>query len=88
MVAGAIELAHLDPEGHNRAVTIVAAAIALSGLAFRRRDPLVAAVIFSVPIVLQAFLDGYLTKNSTTPFVGLLFFLYSIGRYARAAAAA
>ena len=39
-------------------------------------------MIFAVPTVLQAFLDGFLTKNSTTPFVGLLFLLYSIGRYA------
>ncbi len=82
IAVAAVELAHLDPEGRNRGVTIVAAAIALSGLAFRRRDALVGAVIFAVPTVLQAFLDGYMTKNSTTPFVGLLFFLYSIGRYA------
>jgi signal transduction histidine kinase len=77
-----VEFAHLDPEGHNRGVTIAAAAVTLSSLAFRRRDALVAAVIFSIPAVLQAFLDGYMTKNSTTPFVGLLFLLYSIGRYA------
>jgi signal transduction histidine kinase len=77
-----VEFAHLDPEGHSRGVTVAAAVIALTSLAFRRRDALVAAVIFSVPAVLQAFLDGYMTKNSTTPFVGLLFLLYSIGRYA------
>jgi signal transduction histidine kinase len=79
-----VELAHLDPEGHSRPVTIVAGAIALSSLAFRRRDALLAAVIFITPAVVQAFLDGYLTKNSTTPFVGLLFLLYSLGRYADA----
>ena len=77
-----VEFAHLDPEGHSRAVTIPAAAIALSSLAFRRRDALLAAVLFAVPTALQAFLDGYMTENSTTPFVGLLFLLYSIGRYA------
>jgi signal transduction histidine kinase len=82
IVVAVVEFAHLDPEGRNRGVTIVAAAVALSSLAFRRRDALVAAVIFSIPTVLQAFLDGYMTKNSTTPFVALLFLLYSIGRYA------
>jgi signal transduction histidine kinase len=71
-VVAAIELYHLDSEGHNRPVTMVAGIICLSSLAFRRRNPLLAAVIFSVPTVLQAFFDGYLTKNSTTPFVGLI----------------
>jgi signal transduction histidine kinase len=82
VVVAAIELYHLDPEGHSRPVTIAAGIVAMSALAFRRRDVLLAAVIFSVPTVLQAFLDGYLTKNSTTPFVGVLFLLYSIGRFA------
>jgi signal transduction histidine kinase len=77
-----VEFAHLDPEGSDRGVTIAAAMIALSSLAFRRRNVLLAAVLFGVPTVLQSFLDGYLTENSTTPFVGLLFLLYSIGRYA------
>src|SRR6185436_12314035 len=79
-----VELVHLDPEGHSRAVTIPAAAIALSSLAFRRRDPLLAAVIFALPTLVQAPLNGYETANSTTPFVGLLFLLYSMGRYADA----
>jgi signal transduction histidine kinase len=81
-VVAAVELSNLDPEGRNRPVTIVAAVIAMGALAFRRRSPLLAASMFSAPAVAQAFLDGYLTKNSTTPFVGLLFLLYSIGRYA------
>jgi hypothetical protein len=82
VVAAAIELYYLDSEGHSRPVTIAAGVLCLSGLAFRRRDPVVAAVIFAVPMVLQAFLDGFLTKNSTTPFVGVLLLLWSIGRYA------
>jgi signal transduction histidine kinase len=82
IVAGAIELYNLDSEGHSRPVTLTAAVLCLSGIAFRRRNPLMAVVVFSVPTVLQAFLDGYLTKNSTTPFVAMLLLLYSIGRYA------
>ncbi len=82
IVVAVVEFAYLDPEGHNRGVTVAAAVVALSGLAFRRRDALVAAVIFAIPTALQAFLDGYMTTNSTTPFVALLFLLYSIGRHA------
>jgi signal transduction histidine kinase len=82
MVVAAIELYHLDSEGHNRPVTMVAGIVCLSSLAFRRRNTLLAAVIFSVPTVLQAFFDGFLTKNSTTPFVGMILLLYSVGRYA------
>jgi signal transduction histidine kinase len=82
VVVAVIELSHLDPEGRSRPVTIAAAVVAMAALAFRRRNAVLAAVIFAAPTVLQAFLDGYMTKNSTTPFVGLLFLLYSIGRYA------
>ena len=84
VVAGVIELALIDSEGHSRPVTIAAGVLCLSGLAFRRRDPVVAAVIFSVPMVLQAFLDGFLTKNTNAPFVAVLLLLWSIGRYADA----
>jgi signal transduction histidine kinase len=81
-IVAAIELYHLDPEGHDRPVTIVAGIVAMSGLAFRRRDAVLAAVIFGVPTILEGFFDGYLTENSTTPFVALLFLLYSVGRHA------
>jgi signal transduction histidine kinase len=82
VAAAIVEFAQLDPEGHNRGLTIAAGVIALSSLAFRRRNVLLAAGLFALPTVVQSFLDGYLTENSTTPFVGLLFLLYSIGRYA------
>jgi signal transduction histidine kinase len=82
VVVGTVELYFLDSEGHSRPITMAAGVIALSGLAFRRRDPLIAAVIFAAPTLIQAFLDGFLTKNSTTPFVGLILLLWSIGRYA------
>jgi signal transduction histidine kinase len=81
-VAAAIELYNLDPEGHSRPVTMAAGVLALTGLAFRRRDPLIAVVVFSVPMLLQAFFDGYMTRNSTVPFVAVILLLYSMGRYA------
>ena len=82
LVASAIELASLDSEGHDRAITMAAGLVAMSALAFRRRDPLLAAAIFSAPALIQAFLDGFLTTNSTAPFVAVILLFYSIGRYA------
>jgi signal transduction histidine kinase len=82
VIASAIELASLDPDGHSRPVTIAAGVIAACGVAFRRRDPLLAAAIFSAPALTQAFLDGYMTTNSTVPFVAVILLFYSIGRYA------
>jgi signal transduction histidine kinase len=82
VVATAIELSLLDSEGHSRPITIAAGVVAVSGVAFRRRDPLLAAAIWSVPALLQAILDGFLTSNSTVPFVAVILLFYSIGRYA------
>ena len=84
VVASVIELSSVDSEGHNRAITIAAGVIAASALAFRRRDPLLAAAIFVVPALIQAALDGFLTSNSTAPFVAVILLFYSIGRYAPA----
>jgi signal transduction histidine kinase len=82
VIASAIELLLLDSEGHNRAITVAAGVVAASGLAFRRRDPLFAAAIYVVPALLQASLDGFMTSNSTAPFVAVILLFYSIGRYA------
>jgi len=81
-VAMAIELPSLTADGHNRPITIAAGMIASAALAFRRRDPLLAAAIFSVPTLIQAVFDGYLTSDSTVPFVAVILLFYSIGRYA------
>jgi signal transduction histidine kinase len=82
VAAGVIELALIDNEGHDRALTIAAAVVALSAIAFRRRDPLIAGLIFTVPALIQASLDGYFTTNTTTPFVAVILLFYSAGRYA------
>jgi signal transduction histidine kinase len=82
VIASVIELSSLDPDGHDRAITIAAGVVATSGVAFRRRDPLIAAAIFSVPSLIQALLDGFMTTNSTVPFVAVILLFYSIGRYA------
>ena len=77
-----IELALVDDHGHDRTVTIVAGALAVSSVAFRRRDPLIAALIFTVPTVVQAPLDGFVTTETTAPFVAVMLLFYSTGRYA------
>jgi signal transduction histidine kinase len=82
VAVGVVELTLLDPEGHDRTVTIAAGAVALSSVAFRRRDPVLAGVVFSVPALIQAALDGHFTANTTTPFVAVILLFYSAGRYA------
>ncbi len=83
VVVNLLEFALVDPpDGRDRALTMVAGAVAVSAVAFRRRDPLIAGVIFAVPMVIQAPLDGYLTTEVTTPFVALILLFYSTGRYA------
>jgi signal transduction histidine kinase len=82
VIAGTIEVATMDNEGHAELVTIVAGAVALSAIAFRRRDPLIAGVLFTVPAVVQGAFDGYLTGATTTPFVAVMLLFYSTGRYA------
>jgi signal transduction histidine kinase len=82
VVASTIELSNIDSHGHNRPITIAASVLASSGIAFRRRDPLLAAAIYSVPALAQAFLDGFMTSETTVPFVAVILLFYSIGRYA------
>jgi signal transduction histidine kinase len=82
VAAGATEMLVLHAKGGDRPLTVAAAVISLSGLAFRRRDPLLASVIFTVPAVVQAPIGGFYTAESTVPFLGMLLLLYSIGRYA------
>jgi signal transduction histidine kinase len=82
VIAGVIELSLIDSHGESRLLTITAGAVSLSSLAFRRRDALVAALVFLVPAVTQAIVGGYLTTASTTPFVAILLLLFSFGRYA------
>jgi signal transduction histidine kinase len=82
VVAGVVELSLIDSEGQSRGQTLAAGVVALSSLAFRRRNVMLAAALFVVPVFSQMLAGGYLTANSTTPFVAVLLLLFSIGRYA------
>jgi signal transduction histidine kinase len=81
VVAAVIETFMVDSHGDDVAITVVAAILAQSGLAWRRRDPLVAAVVFAVPTALQALIGGFLTQDTTVGFLAAMLLLYSIGRY-------
>ena len=76
-----VELLTIDQEG-SRGVTLSAGVVAMSALAFRRRNVMVAALLFVGPVFGQMLAGGYLTTSSTVPFVAVLFLLYSVGRYA------
>ena len=80
-VACVVELLTIDQEG-SRGVTLAAGVVAMSALAFRRRNVMVAALLFVGPVFGQMLAGGYLTTSSTAPFVAVLFLLYSVGRYA------
>jgi signal transduction histidine kinase len=82
VVASVIEVFLVPSRGDNIPVTVVAAVLAQSALAYRRRDPLVAAVWFAIPVVLQALAGAFLTQDTTVHFLAAMFLLYSIGRYA------
>jgi signal transduction histidine kinase len=82
VAAGVIELSLIDPEGESRGLTLAAGVVALSSLAFRRRNAMLAAALFVVPVFSQMLAGGYLTTNSTTPFVAVLLLLFSVARYA------
>lgn len=82
VAAGLIEMSLLDPEGGSRGLTLAAGVVALSSLAFRRRNAMLAAALFVVPVFGQMLAGGFLTTNSTTPFVAVLLLLFSFGRYA------
>jgi signal transduction histidine kinase len=70
-----------EPNG-SRATTIVAALALMLPLTWRRRDPVVASVVYVAVLLAEVPLDGYLFQTIEAPFVGLLVMLYSLGRYA------
>jgi signal transduction histidine kinase len=81
VVVSVIEVLVLPSGGDSVPVTVVAAILSPAALALRRRDPLAAAFVFAVPTAAQAIAGGYLTQETTAPFLTAMFLLYSIGRY-------
>jgi signal transduction histidine kinase len=81
-VAAALEAALIDAHGKDRVLTALLAPGLLSWLALRRRRPVLAAVAFALALALEAPLDSFLVDYATTPLVGLLLMLFSLGRHA------
>ena len=82
VVVCVVELLLIDSEGSPRGPTLAVGVVAMSSLAFRRRNAMLAGVLFVAPVFGQMLAGGFLTTNATTPFVAVLFLLYSVGRYA------
>jgi signal transduction histidine kinase len=81
VAATVIEVFAVPSRGDSVPVTVAAGMAAQSALAWRRRAPLVAAVLFAVPTALQAVAGGFLTQDTTVHFLAAMLLLYSIGRY-------
>ena len=65
----------------SRLVTVAASALAASSVALRRRHAVAAAAVVVVPLFVQKHLGGVLFENSTTPFVVMIFMVYSLARH-------
>jgi signal transduction histidine kinase len=77
-----VEAALVDPEGHSRTITAVAGSLALVPLAWRRRNPMFAAVGFGLLVIPQDWIDSFFFFSDTTsPFVASLLLAYSVGRH-------
>ena len=70
-----------EPDG-SRATTIVAALALMFPLTWRRRDPVLATIVYLAVLLAEQPFDGYLFQTVEGPFVGLLVMLYSLGRHA------
>jgi signal transduction histidine kinase len=77
-----VEILVDEPEGSQLVTAVAAVAALLFPLTWRRRDPLLAATVFGLVLVIEQPLDGYLIENIEAAFVGLLVLLYSVGRHA------
>ena len=86
IVAGVVEVALTDAHGESRLLTGLLAVALFSALAWRRRAPEVTALA-SAAVLLAAGLigDNFLVDNTNSPFVAMLFVLYSAGRYGESA---
>jgi signal transduction histidine kinase len=83
VTAGAlVEIALSDPHGHDKWST---AAVAIPGLVFplawRRRDPLLSALVFVAVAGLSTQLDTFYMSSVDVAFLALVVLLYSVGRH-------
>lgn len=76
-----VEAALLNDHGHSRIATAVCGVALSTSILIRRRHTLWAVALYSVPLLVDGALDGFLSLYTTTPFIVLLLLLYTVGRY-------
>src|SRR3954447_20171415 len=80
-LAGVVESLLVNSHGHSRPLTAIVAVVLSVPLAWRRRNTLLAVVAFVLILLAQSPLDTFVIDSLTTPFIGVLLFVYTAGRY-------
>src|SRR3954451_23603021 len=80
-LAGVIESLLVRTHGHSRPLTAIVVVVLSVPLAWRRRNTLLAVVAFMLILLAQSPLDTFVIDSLTTPYVGVLLFVYTAGRY-------
>jgi len=80
-LGGVLESALIDSHGDSRPLTALMCVVASVPLAWRRRNILFAVAAFMAVGLVQPFLDSFFFDNLTSPFVAMLFLLYTVGRH-------
>ncbi len=80
-IAGVLESILVKSGGHSRPLTACAAVAVSVPLVWRRRNTLAAVVGFVALVSLGSSLNTFLLNNLTSPFVGMLFLAYTVGRH-------
>src|SRR5215211_7037993 len=78
-LGGVLESAFVDSNGDSRPLTALMCVVASVPLGWRRRNTLFAVVAFMAVALVQPFLDSFFFENLTSPFVAMLFLLYTVG---------
>jgi signal transduction histidine kinase len=82
IVAATIAETLLREADGSRVTNIVGALALLFPLTWRRRDPVLATILYLAILLAEHPFDGYLFQTVEAPFIGLLVMLYSLGRHA------
>jgi signal transduction histidine kinase len=70
-----------EPDG-SRVTNVIGALALIFPLTWRRRDPVLATILYLAVLLAEYPFDGYLFQSVEAPFVGLLVMIYSLGRHA------
>jgi signal transduction histidine kinase len=79
--AGLLESLFANSHGHSRPLTAIFAVAVSAPLAWRRRNTLFALLVFMLILLAQSPLDTFVIQSLTTPWVAVMLFAYTAGRY-------